>query len=105
MKITIVLLLSLLVSATAQAYDWDNADTDRDGYSVNEGDCDDGNPDVNPGAREDCEDGIDNDCDMTLDMEDPQCTPCGACATTAGPAGPLAPLLLLGVLVSRRRAA
>ena len=103
MRFALVLVLTLLAVSTARAYDWDSADTDRDGYSINDGDCDDGNPDINPGTHEDCEDGIDNDCDMTVDMEDPQCTPCGACATTAGPAGPLAPWVLLAVLVTRRR--
>ena len=103
MRFVFALLLTLLVTSTAQAFDWNEADTDRDGYTINEGDCDDGDPDINPGVRENCEDEIDNDCDTTVDMEDPQCTPCGACATTAGPAGPLAPLVLLVVLVARRR--
>ncbi|MCB9759595.1 MAG: right-handed parallel beta-helix repeat-containing protein [Alphaproteobacteria bacterium] len=37
------------------------ADDDGDGYRVSDGDCDDGNPDVHPGAAEIC-DGRDNDC-------------------------------------------
>ena len=41
-------------------------DNDYDGYSVNQGDCDDNDAQVNPGATE-IEDGIDNDCDGDID--------------------------------------
>ena len=44
-------------------------DNDGDGVSENEGDCDDGNPDISPLANEVC-DGIDNDCDELIDTED-----------------------------------
>ncbi|MCB9743575.1 MAG: putative metal-binding motif-containing protein [Alphaproteobacteria bacterium] len=40
----------------------DPIDEDGDGYSVDV-DCDDQAPEVNPGAEEICEDGLDNDCD------------------------------------------
>ena len=47
-------------------------DNDGDGYSVGGGasgqpDCDDSNAKIYPGAKEVCGDGIDNDCDMTVD--------------------------------------
>ena len=41
-------------------------DHDRDGWSSCDGDCDDFNPAVRPGAGE-VPDGIDNDCDGTVD--------------------------------------
>jgi len=39
------------------------ADSDSDGYTIAEGDCDDLDPDLNPGSIEYCGDGIDQDCD------------------------------------------
>ena len=42
-------------------------DADNDGYSENQGDCDDTNATVYPGATEDESDGIDNDCDGNAD--------------------------------------
>jgi hypothetical protein len=41
-------------------------DEDGDGYKPSEGDCDDGNVEVNPGVVEIC-DGIDNNCDGQID--------------------------------------
>ena len=40
----------------------DARDRDSDGYTVSEGDCDDGNADVHPATDEQCDD-IDHDCD------------------------------------------
>ena len=48
-------------------------DADGDGFvSIAQGgdDCDDGNPDVYPGATEVC-DGVDNNCDGLADDDDP----------------------------------
>ncbi len=43
-----------------------SADLDGDGFKPSEGDCDDGDSDVNPGAAEVCDD-VDNDCDVEVD--------------------------------------
>lgn len=42
-------------------------DDDGDGWSEVEGDCDDADPDVSPGATEACEDRVDDDCDGVPD--------------------------------------
>jgi hypothetical protein len=50
-----------------------NTDNDGDGYSENQGDCNDSNPDIYPTNDELC-DGLDNDCDPASadGSEDPQ---------------------------------
>jgi len=51
-------------------------DADGDGVRICQGDCNDGNIAVHPGASELCTDGIDNDCDALPDMDDPDCGTC-----------------------------
>ena len=48
-------------------------DVDNDGFCVEDGDCDDADPAINPGVPEVCNDGVDNDCDGLLDDADPAC--------------------------------
>ena len=48
----------------------DTGDGDGDGYTVDEGDCDDTNPDVNPGEQEDCATSWDDDCDQDSNDQD-----------------------------------
>src|SRR5687768_4793670 len=40
-------------------------DADGDGWTIQEGDCNDANPDIHPGAPELCN-GIDDDCDTQI---------------------------------------
>ena len=47
----------------AEMVDTAYMDYDGDGYSPADGDCDDNNPDVNPGAEETPGDGVDSNCD------------------------------------------
>jgi len=67
-------------------------DTDGDGYgdpasaycTYPELDCNDTNPDVNPGVEENtaagnCNDGINNDCEQGIDCADPDCSDDPAC--------------------------
>jgi len=61
-------------------------DNDGDGYFAEGGtcgpqDCDDSDPAINPGAVEDCTDGIDNDCDGLLDSLDPDAVNCPTVCT------------------------
>jgi len=64
---TILLILSPLFLLGQE--DGCDQDTDGDGWTLEEGDCDDTNPAVHPGASELC-DTLDNDCDGEID-EDP----------------------------------
>ena len=47
--------------------DPNDVDADGDGYTKNQGECDDANASRNPGATEVCDDGIDNNCNQLTD--------------------------------------
>jgi hypothetical protein len=56
--------------------DLDNDTYSPDGGSCGPTDCDDNDATINPGAIEDCTDGIDNDCDGAVDAADPDDVNC-----------------------------
>ncbi len=85
----IFLLLSLCIvdiSFAAEEFPWEifypaiikkTIDKDKDGFTKEQGDCNDSNPGINPDATEICGDGIDQDCDGS-DL------PCLTCSDIAG---------------------
>ncbi|HLC65674.1 MAG TPA: putative metal-binding motif-containing protein, partial [Candidatus Nanoarchaeia archaeon] len=54
----------------------DNEDYDNDGKTLCAGDCNDYDNEISPDAPESCGDGVDNDCDLTIDDG------CGVCLET-----------------------
>ncbi|MFN3199056.1 MAG: lectin-like protein [Bradymonadia bacterium] len=54
----------------------DGVDADEDGYTVCQGDCDDGDPEIHPYGSETCGDGVDQDCSGIADDSPAcECTP------------------------------
>jgi prepilin-type N-terminal cleavage/methylation domain-containing protein len=60
----IVLSIDGTTTATVDDLD-DGVDNDGDGYTGTQGDCDDANPIVHPGAGEILDNGVDDDCNST----------------------------------------
>ena len=55
----------LQLSNITTNYDPDNIDDDGDSYTENQGDCNDSDININPGAEEICGDSIDQDCNSS----------------------------------------
>lgn len=51
-------------------------DNDNDGFCAEDGDCNDSNALITPFSQEDCNDGIDNNCNRLVDIYDSQCSQC-----------------------------
>jgi hypothetical protein len=71
-------------------YHWQGSfeeDGDGDGFTGEQGDCDDEDPNVNPGADEVCDDGIDNDCDGDIDEGCDQAADSGGAVVDDGDGG------------------
>ena len=86
---------------------FDAFDNDGDGYSVDDGDCDDADLWTYPSAHEFCDE-VDNNCNDTVDEgcddildESPVAVDKGGCATTTAPSGLW--LLAAGIILLRRR--
>ena len=56
-------------------------DEDGDGFPSEAGDCDDTNPQIHPHQPEICDDGVDNNCDNLIDLDDPHS--CSAASSVA----------------------
>ena len=97
-----MLLLSTLLSAAAQDVCLPGADCDQDGFTAEQGDCDDEDPLVHPGQVDACGNDIDDNCDGLYNegcdraVEQGQLRGGSACASEA-PNGAwiLPPLMLL----------
>ncbi len=60
------LLLNAVYWASGQDF-CQGVDGDADGFTDCDGDCDDGDPAIHPGAAEVCDDGVDSNCDGQAD--------------------------------------
>jgi hypothetical protein len=86
-----------------------SVDQDGDGYTPEQGDCDDADPQESPGLAEICFDELDNDCDG---LSDNTCDDSarlaslqggGGCTGGSGVAGTTSLVLLPLLLAARRR--
>jgi hypothetical protein len=66
---------ALSVATCVDELQGDCIDGDTDGWSVDCGDCNDADANINPGVDEICDDmeNVDEDCDGLANIEDPDC--------------------------------
>ena len=89
-------------TSTTDTSGWDY-DDDGDGFTENQGDCDDLQPSIHPGAEEVCGDGADNNCNGAKDAAEPDGDgdgfgPClGDCDDTNPAINPAAPEIPDGI--------
>lgn len=82
-------------------------DCDEDGWTVADGDCNDGDARIHPGRTELCDNGIDDDCDRFFNegcsRDAQQSELAGGNGCEADDSEPLAAFVLLPALFWRRR--
>lgn len=81
----------------------DGIDDDNDGYTENEGDCNDSDAAIFPGAVEICGDGIDQDCngsDLECDDNNDDDDTCFIAATSRGQSGHTHVALISGIFLA-----
>jgi len=61
--LVLISIILILANGCTSGGDSDSKDNDGDGYTVAQGDCDDNNTNLYPGANDVCGDGVDQDCD------------------------------------------
>jgi hypothetical protein len=74
-----VYFVSVTDAGTWQQSEMLDYDDDGDGFTENQGDCNDAEAGAAPGGVEVCDDGIDNDCDGAVDCADEDCAGDAAC--------------------------
>ena len=106
-----ILLALALCAPTAWAQDCggigDDADCDRDGFTIGQGDCDDDNVDVRPGLPDLCGDQLDNNCDGIFDEACDRSAQLGGIRGGGGCSGggATSAMLLMPLFFRRRRTA
>ena len=107
--------LLTLTAAFAQENCPPDTDCDGDGFTIQQGDCNEGNPDVHPGEPENCGNELDDDCDGIFNegceraVQQGQLGGGSTCYATGGGSGPgdtglalLLPLPWIGWMRRRR---
>lgn len=97
------MFLLLVIAASAQTTP---DDRDGDGWTVDDGDCNDSEPAIHPGQLEDCATPFDDNCDRFANEgceRDAERGALGGGSACSGSEGTAAGLFLLPLLFVRRR--